>query len=444
VATHFEKADKLIGQAESKRNDDPKTCVSLLLKARAHLDLISPSEIQALTAEINSLRADDVYSSYGWYYQYSLMALQQLGELKEAAALAQDCVNKIASFEIDKSVFYHQALNQIRYALRRAHIILAQSYLRETNISLAIHHLKTCLDIKWGDSEYEDPFLYFYEPAAQIYLAAYESQPKKYKLTFYKALCKLQEKAKKESHAIKVEDPRLLNFLRDADYLQFASAKPIEKIRKGNPTEIWQAALQRFQQAHRLLKLSPKKKSEVDWNQLTIKPPTNETALALLEQEIKCALPESLRLLLLNHGAFEMRSRDAWQSLRLYDCFKNNQMPTIGGLESVIDELWGGRPEFTDSFTKNDLVFLNAHYTVFGHYFVNDNAYYHLYFTPQGSFGSIFYDQDDWSEMEAKLKLLLTEADKNHTTLDGMISHFTNMAIEALIEQRNKLDLETR
>jgi hypothetical protein len=42
VATHFEKADKLIVQAESKRNDDPKTRVSLLLKARTHLDLISP------------------------------------------------------------------------------------------------------------------------------------------------------------------------------------------------------------------------------------------------------------------------------------------------------------------------------------------------------------------------------------------------------------------
>jgi hypothetical protein len=46
--------------------------------------------------------------------------------------------------------------------------------------------------------------------------------------------------------------------------------------------------------------------------------------------------------------------------------------------------------------------------------------------------------------MEAMLKFLLTESGKNHTTLDSLLSHFTNMAVEALIDERNKLDLETQ
>jgi tetratricopeptide (TPR) repeat protein len=435
MSANFKKASDLIGKGEANLSDNPQKSVDALTKALSHFELLTDKEI-------GKISSDDFYTYYGWAYKYSFMALKALGQAGKAHLLAEACLRKAEGFEVDESMFKTRGYTQMRFSIRRAHIILAHAYSNAGDHSLAVEHIKKCFAIKSASGEHEDPFLYFYQSAAQVYYSAYQAQTENYQQDFFQALYQLEQQAKSQSYAVRIDAPQLLAFLSDTSYLAFKNAKPIEKLRAAPPKETWQQALKRFKQVDQLLQVPPHDEDERGWNELTIKPPLDEGKLCALEQKNNCQIPAPLRELLLQHGPFEMRDTESWNSLRLYSSFKEYEMPVFGGLQKMIDEFWGGRPEFTDFnyFTDEELALLNSRYFIFGHYVEDSNANYHLYFTSQGDFGSVYYDQDNWEKMNIEMRKLLSETDVQFTHLDGLISRFTDMAIQELIDVRHEKD----
>jgi hypothetical protein len=164
-------------------------------------------------------------------------------------------------------------------------------------------------------------------------------------------------------------------------------------------------------------------------------PETPET-LAGWEARIGCAIPRSLRSLYLEHGAFTLRDPSYWRSLRLLD--SGARLHMLAGLQVAIDDLWCGRPEFTENFDSPNIDRLNREFIVFGYFCHNDNAYTHLYFTRSGGFGALYYDQDDWNSAHALLEQMLKNPDEGTGTLDGMINGFANKVADALIAERDE------
>ena len=154
------------------------------------------------------------------------------------------------------------------------------------------------------------------------------------------------------------------------------------------------------------------------------------------EKTCQCEIPSSLKSLYLEAGTFLIKSTESWGSIQLYSNLDSEyKMHNIGGLVKTIELLWGGRPEFKESFTDEEINYLNSNYFSFGHYFHDDNVYTHYYFDKSGKFGSITYDQDDFEGTYNDYFKPLLKSSLANQTFDELISSDVDQAIQYFLEE---------
>ena len=375
---------------------------------------------------------DDYYSDWGFYYQSYLDVLEDTEKDEELVVLSKEIINK---FEVSEEVFYSQEYKIMRFNLRRAYGILSgECYIKE-NIKSALEYIVKCFDVKVGRGEYLDPFTVFYQLNALIYLEASKKISKDYLKDFYKALLLLEKKAEK-IYEVEIDNAELKEYLNDEKYIEFKNNDPLEILKKGKENETWQEAIERFCKLFDYLDYEDDDDYKYDTNSFQSFEPIQEEELKKVEEKLSIKLPKELKNLYMTKGNFNMRDTMCWESMILY-------IPKrIDGLVANIDDHWGGRPEFEEELTEDEINYLNDNFKIFGYVCHNDNSYTHLYFTSDGTFGQIYYDQDDWDSMYCDLSELLREKTSNSISLDNLISWNTNIIIDKMVEEKEEEENE--
>lgn len=462
-------------------NAGKKADANQFSQAQALLEQVGEQLSQTSLAEIG----DGYYEGWGYYYKqyFELLKLriatEQLGIAADVAR-GPDCqgwlwyylqhqpaarVHELHQVLLkmarelldgfmteDKELLYSSSYLNLRAMFRAIYSLLGLEALAAGDIPLAVKEIEACFAIKSGYSEYLDPYTDYYQTKASLYQAAYSHDADSYRERYFAALMKLEKKADSEYY-VTITNPLLQAQIVSPDYLAFQQEQPVERLRRGKPGETWQQALARFEAMREALELVPADEDEdydedddeddADWNRLTITAKETEAHLAEIESQIGCAIPASLRELLCNHGAFEMRDSDMWGSMRLYSNVNGAYMHTAKGLLASIDDTWGGRPEFDDYLKPAEVEALNRRFFCFGAYFHDDNFYTHYYFTREGRFGAIRYHQDEWNDMHDKLNALLADdTPGDFDTLDALLSSGVDDVIEAMVAWKEENDQE--
>ncbi len=161
---------------------------------------------------------------------------------------------------------------------------------------------------------------------------------------------------------------------------------------------------------------------------------TLETVRALVVR-IACAVPLALQRLWLEHGAISMGPERnywgpfyVWSATRLLERLTNTgtdsweRLETLGFVETI-EDAWGGRPEFEETLTVEQIAQLNANYKVFALlHEESDEAHRYLYFDRTGGFGSALFHQDFWEEFQTDtLEPLLNGARLNQSLEDVLV-----------------------
>jgi hypothetical protein len=93
--------------------------------------------------------------------------------------------------------------------------------------------------------------------------------------------------------------------------------------------------------------------------------------------------------------------------------------------------LWGGRSEFDEFFTPEQIEKLNSNYFCFGYYMHDSDAYTYLVFDKDGKFMRLYYDQDRWDNAQNLFNSLLKKSSAN-LNFNQMISSLIDDVIQAL------------
>ncbi len=199
--------------------------------------------------------------------------------------------------------------------------------------------------------------------------------------------------------------------------------------------ETWQQALERYNNILEMVKPKISPEEHYRFYKISFKEKETKERIAEFEKKYNCTIPQSLKSLYLGNGTFSVKD-GLWNSINIYSNQENHySLPNIGGLVEMIDQLWGGRPEFEENFSVEEIGYLNKNYFVFGHYFHDDNVYSHFYFDRDGNFEDVMYDQDDFgSAYDFFFKPLLTKSLANKT-FDELISSKIDKVIENLKEE---------
>jgi hypothetical protein len=364
------------------------------------------------------------YSGSIWLF---INAYERFSATTEYRSLICDLLRNAAEAHNQRDYFFSQSMRTLRAALRDAHTLLALDSLARGDLKEALKSINSCFKIKSGDGEYLDVFEHSYEPHAFIYTRAWESDPARYEKRWFESLRLL---ARKNVLGLEIQTETVKAQLAGELFQQLKSVDPLEAVKRGPANEAWPDALKRYTTALRLLKLESKR-GEYDRNQISLKEKTAAAAIIALEQRYQCNVPPTLRQLLTEHGPFDVRDSGDWNHLSLNDDGKHSSV--FGGLVKMIEDLWGGRPEFEETFTAEQIYFFNTNFFVYGHFQHDDNAYTHLYFTRDGCFGSIYYHQDVWEDMQIELNALLNSVDVPRYTLDSELSSMIDDLVAAAI-----------
>lgn len=162
------------------------------------------------------------------------------------------------------------------------------------------------------------------------------------------------------------------------------------------------------------------------WHQLSFAPPDSHENIAALRTKIN--IPNELANFLLQQGALQSNAfADAWQTLHLFPAHQLVKMQT--GLVTFIDSYWGGRPEFAEFLSTEQIRQLNEKYHVFGLTYIDDNVHDYFFFDQQGKFGHLSFDQDDCEPAMETLKMLLISSN-----LTLSLEQLLQAQLEAMLE----------
>ncbi len=403
---------------------------------RASLDVLKqvPPMLEDLRRAGES--ANDLYSFWGWYYQYGSAALAALND-PALVSWARELVDRFGT-DVARDLLFCQDYIVLRQELRSAHTTLARAALEANDVPSAIVQIEACFKIKSGTGEHLDPFSSSYETKARVYLKASQIDPKRYRSKCHAALHLLEKKSAADAYRVRMTDHDVQCALKESAYLEYKSRDPIEKLRRGPKDESWPDALARYQNVRKKLKVPADYGGS---NDVRVLDQETEARLADVERSIGVPIPAALRECYARHGAFRVRDPDAWGSLKLYASARFDPDPFVLGIVSAIEWVWGGRPEFAASFTPEQLRALNAQYFCFGHYFHDDNAYTHLMFDRAGRFDSLYYHQDDWDSAQARLRALLDRSEAA-LSFDALMIECIDALIERLVELKQAHDQE--
>ncbi|MGB4812108.1 MAG: hypothetical protein WBP13_06460 [Methylophilaceae bacterium] len=400
-----------------------------LLKLKICIDtlLVSKNEINC-----------DQYRGWLWYYSHA-QKTKDLADHKKILALAKTTLSYLTN---DKASLYSGDYKRLRFAFRTAYVVLSLENFSNQDVTASVKHIDDFFKIKSGIDEYENPFVEGYEVKSLAYYEQYKQQPEKFEKKFFDALIQLESKEKTE-YRVSILNEHLKSFLSNKKYVTYKNNGPIEKLRTGKSKESWQDAIKRFKKMSKLVtEMFEYEEDETDWNHFKQYKNTSFVDIENLETKHQCKVPESLKDLFMHFGGFELRDKEGWGSLCVYSGAKNQYFPIFAGLLDMIEMLWGNRPEFEQYLAHNEIQSLNSSYFVFGHIFHDDNAYTHLFFTIDGKFGSVYYDQDNFNEFYESVKGLLANEGGFLDSLDVLISKSSDVIIEALIEWKEEKEME--
>lgn len=162
---------------------------------------------------------------------------------------------------------------------------------------------------------------------------------------------------------------------------------------------------------------------------IKFKEPESDEAIAAWENELGTTVPTQLKLVLMENGAFSNGCPLDMEE-RTFQIYSVEECRNMGnGLIKHIDDLWGGRPEFEDSFSEDEIALLNRDYVAFAEVCVNQNAFLHYYFDASGKFGWLYYDQDDFdSAKESYFRPLLINTQAAYS-FDEIVSHMISSCL---------------
>lgn len=364
-----------------------------------------------------------------YLYDTKRFSLYELGKKEEALTSCQEAIEKL---QTSANWAYLPEYNMVRGTLRACYNMLAWDIQKkaqtEEELQPAIEFINKCFSTI-DPIEDKSVLKPFYDTRALVFQKAYALNPDKYQILFFESLEKL------EKSQMEITEKILQDALKQEDYLTYKKSNPIEALKQGPKGETWQKAFERYSQLLAIVKPSLEQKEIAEWYEVKIKEKETPERIQAFEQKCNCTIPEELKKLYLDHGAFSIKDSGMSGSIDLYSN-KNSSydMPNIGGLVEIIQMLWGDRPEFEENFSTEEIKFLNENYFIFGHYSINDNAFVHYYFDRKGKFGAILYDQDYFDEayedyFQPLLKKSLATMDFNE-----LISSQVDESITQLLE----------
>ncbi|MBL4633061.1 MAG: hypothetical protein JKY56_04270 [Kofleriaceae bacterium] len=162
-------------------------------------------------------------------------------------------------------------------------------------------------------------------------------------------------------------------------------------------------------------------KTAADYS-LEMAPTSSSNEIASLGNKIHGSIPESLVSLFREQGGFSNTGFDTCleQAIQVFSAKK--LLERAIGLVAFIDEFWGGRPEFTESYKEGEIAQLNHSYTVFGVRVVNDDSHDFFYFDTTGNFGSVFLNQNDFETAAKESFSPMLEKSPANMNLEELLS----------------------
>ncbi|NIA00212.1 hypothetical protein [Massilia sp. CCM 8734] len=411
-----------------------KAGVQLRKKDYAAALVLADQALPILEALSDDDALDDEDATWSGYFQLRLACLDKLDLPDDLAATCEAVLERFPIDEDDLDDEELVTLANVRAALTG----LARLAADRGDVDTAVALIDRCFRLVASDAEDDDPFLDKYQQRALIYLGAWQSAPQRYRDGFFDSLHHLAYKAGKV-HDLGIDDAALLAYLSDPAYLAFKAAHPVERLRKGEPGETWQAALDRFCAiAHelRVVRASPVWQGYFTLECKAVAP----SDLAAREQKWNVALPAALRALYLERGSIEVQDTEADGSLRIYAA-QHYSMTLFGGFVHMIYNLWGDRWEFEEFFTEAEISCLDANFFIFGHVKNSENRYTHLFFDREGRFGGLTYDQNNWKKMLPQVKAMLKGKLTGSMSLDALISGQMDALIDRLIDRDDEARL---
>jgi hypothetical protein len=164
-----------------------------------------------------------------------------------------------------------------------------------------------------------------------------------------------------------------------------------------------------------------------DWQRVIFSTPETEENIATLREKV--IIPEELAAFFLKYGAFKSNAfGDAWQTVQLFSVQELLDMPL--GIIDFIDYYWGGRPEFADYFSSEEITHLNQQYKIFGLKYVDDNVHDYWFFDQHGKCGNLPFDQDDCEPAMEILKELLISSNLTLSLEELLTAQFESILEE--------------
>jgi len=164
-----------------------------------------------------------------------------------------------------------------------------------------------------------------------------------------------------------------------------------------------------------------------DWQRIVFSTPEIEESISKLREKV--IIPEELAAFFLKYGAFKSNGfGDAWQTVQLFSVQELIDIPL--GIVDFIDYYWGGRPEFADYFSSEEMTQLSQQYKIFGLKYVDDNVHDYWFFDRYEKFGNLPFDQDDCEPAMDILKELLISSN-----LTLSLEELLNAQFESILEE---------
>jgi hypothetical protein len=418
-----------------KKNVINTKIANLLIAAEKHLysktyhrALKAANDALELLIKVDEEQYPDFFFDLGICYHYLLISYKEINDIANLKQTSLACIEKFSA--IQESELNSFDFKIVRRALRLAYACEAMDYLLKSKFEESAEEIKKCFDLKYASGDNEDPLFDYYELRAKIFQHAAESNPTRWLSVFETHLIELEFKMT-YNPALKVTDPALISTMKTENYQYNKRNHPLIIGSTQPDNETWPAAVERYKKFVMIL-------DRFNFSDEVVKPadflpkPTL-AVIGNLEQKYNCKVPVDLGLFYLSHGPLTIHDPSSWGSFRMYDN-QNERWPLFSPIIGLIDyTIWGGRPEFEQSFSKDEIELIDSHYFSFGHIFIDDNCYEHLFFSRSGKFGSIEYDQDRWDLAEPLFRKLLTN-EFDFCTFDRIISNVITKVIDRHLE----------
>lgn len=360
---------------------------------------------------------------WAWIYDGQRYSLYELGRFDEAMKVCNQAIEHLGQTTTWAYLSEH---SHVRGTLRATHNmmawILCERAQNLVDAEVALDHIDRCLKTV---SPIDGTTLQeFDETHAMVLLKMIEfvPDPAPFQTRLFKVLLKMvrQENADLDSN------DKLQSIIKNDAFKAFVAEAPQTKLTSPPQNETAFEAVQRYTRA-----LEYAKQIDEDmghWFELKEPSPLSQQMIERFEKQIGIAYPPALRRFLLEHGPFKAGSDS---SLSIMSGWRDEN--PSAGLVAYIDNVWGGRPEFEEEYTPEQIDRLNRTAICFSTLYINDDSHEYAFFDQNGKFGTIAYNQDDFPALKEILEPILERSNANQT-FDEVVSHQITGLIDLMMK----------